>query len=350
MVVFNEILFFSTYMFITDSLLFIISLFFFSSKTISFYILFEVRLVPTLIIILFYGYQPEKLSAGKYLLLYTVSSSLPILIVFLNNSSYIQFVDPSEAVWFSLSITLGFIVKTPMYLVHVWLPKAHVEAPIAGSIVLAGVLLKLGRYGLLVFCPSQASQVLTFYLSLRIWGSIFCRVSCLRRWDIKSLIAYRSVVHMGVVTIGLVMGNEMGYASSLVIVVAHGFCSPILFALSYMVYCSSHSRTIFNNKGILRVPLVSIVLFLLLTINIGVPPTLTFFRELLIITILIRKLEFIAMLSIIIFFLSALYNLLLYVSLSQSKEARDKIVSFLIWPFFSTFFYSVFLVISMSFF
>jgi len=350
MVIFNEILFFSTYMFITDSLLFIISSFFFSSKTISFYILFELRLVPTLIIILFYGYQPEKLSAGKYLLLYTVISSLPILFLFLNNFGYLQFVNSSEAVWFSLSITLGFIVKTPIYLVHVWLPKAHVEAPIAGSIVLAGVLLKLGSYGLLVFCPAQAGQVLTFYLSIRVWGSIFCSMSCLRSWDIKSLIAYRSVVHMGVVTMGLVIGNEIGYSSSLVIVVAHGFCSPILFALAYIVYCSSHRRTIFNNKGLLRVPLVSIVLFLLLTINIGVPPTLTFFRELLMITILIGKLEFIAMLRIVIFFLRALYNLILYVSLSQSKETINKIVSFLIWPFFSTFFYSVSLVISMSFF
>lgn len=129
---------------------------------------------------------------------------------------------------------------------------------------------------------------------------------------------------------GLVIGNEIGYSSSLVIVVAHGFCSPILFALAYIVYCSSHRRTIFNNKGLLRVPLVSIVLFLLLTINIGVPPTLTFFRELLMITILIGKLEFIAMLRIVIFFLRALYNLILYVSLSQSKETINKIVSFLI--------------------
>merc|ERR1712121_486914 len=91
-----------------------------------------------------------------------------------------------------------------------------------------------------------------------------------------------------------------------------------------------NSRNIFNNKGILRVPLMSIVLFLLLTINIGVPPTLTFFRELLMITTLIGKLEFVAMLSITIFFLRALYNLLLYVSLRQSKETRNKIVSFLI--------------------
>jgi len=350
MVLFNKIIIFSSYIAITDTLLLIIIMFFFSRKRITFYMLFEVRLVPTLMIVLFYGYQPEKLSASKYLLLYTVTSSLPMLFIFLNNRRYMQFIISSDTVWFSLFITFGFIVKTPIYLVHVWLPKAHVEAPIAGSIALAGVLLKMGRYGLLVFCPSQVRPVLVGYLSLRVWGSIYCRLSCLRSWDIKSLIAYRSVVHIGVTTNRLVMGSEIGYIAALIIAIGHGFCSPILFAMAHIVYCSSHRRTIFNNKGILRVPLLSMVMFLLLTINMGVPPSLTFFRELLMMVTLIRKLEFLAILSIVVFFLRALYNLMLFVSLRQSKEKRDNIVIYLIWPIFSSLFYSIGLIISISFF
>ena len=169
-----------------------------------------------------------------------------------------------------LFITLGFIVKTPIYLVHVWLPKAHVEAPVAGSMVLAGILLKLGRYGLLLFCPHLGGKIFYLYLRLRVWGSIFCSLVCIRQADLKGLIAYSSVVHIGVVTVGVVRGLEMGYSCALLMVIAHGICSPMLFALAYLVYNSSHRRVINNNKGRLATPILAFFLFLLLAINMGV--------------------------------------------------------------------------------
>merc|ERR1712221_21876 len=165
---------------ISLSLLLTIISFFITGKTITFYILFELRLIPTLFMVFFFGYQPEKIQASIYLLIYTVLSSLPLLLLFIRSSRCLLYFGAGSGFWLCLVMTIGFMVKTPIYLVHVWLPKAHVEAPVAGSIVLAGVLLKLGSYGLIVFCPLvKRRRVLLIYLSLRILGSVLCRMICI---------------------------------------------------------------------------------------------------------------------------------------------------------------------------
>ena len=164
----NEIAMGSLFHFLCFWLLGVIVFFFLRKKLLPFYILFELRLIPTLLMVFFFGYQPEKLQASMYLLIYTVFSSLPLLLLFLRLGGYILFFPQGVVFWFVLFITLGFIVKTPIYLVHVWLPKAHVEAPVAGSMVLAGILLKLGRYGLLLFCPHLGGSILYLYLRLRV--------------------------------------------------------------------------------------------------------------------------------------------------------------------------------------
>ena len=310
--------------------------FFLSSKTLTFYILFELRLIPTLFMVFFFGYQPEKLQASIYLLLYTVLSSLPLLLLFINSSPHLGLFSASNTLWFGLIIRLGFIVKTPMYLVHVWLPKAHVEAPVAGSIVLAGILLKLGRYGLILFCPLFKRRVLILYLSLRVWGAIYCRIICIRQWDLKRLIAYSSVVHMGVVTVGVVRGIKVGYQCAVIIVVAHGLCSPILFALAYLVYNSSHTRLISRNKGTLGTPVMSFLLFLLLAINMGVPPSINLWREVLIFISFISIITYSSVFLIVVAFLGVVYNLFIYVSLRQSKENDFLKVEYVYWPIISS--------------
>jgi len=166
------------------------------------------------------------------------------------------------------------MVKRPLYLVHIWLPKAHVEAPVAARMALAGVLLKLGSFGLLLFCPLLVHPVFMFYLCLSLLGSVACSITCTRQWDIKSLIAYSSVVHMGVVTVGVAIGRELGYLCAVRIVIAHGVCSPLLFALAYRIYLYSHSRLLCANRGRLSNPLAVLALFFLLAVNIGVPPFL----------------------------------------------------------------------------
>ena len=306
--------------------------FFLCHKTLTFYILFEIRLIPTLFIVFFFGYQPEKLQASIYLLLYTVLSSLPLLLLFINSSPHLRFMGNTPSIWFGLIIRLGFMVKTPIYMVHVWLPKAHVEAPVAGSMVLAGILLKLGSYGLILFCPLFTRKILILYLRLRVWGSIYCRIICIRQWDLKRLIAYSSVVHMGVVTVGVVRGFKLGYQCAVIIVIAHGVCSPILFAIAFMVYNSSHTRLISRNKGTLATPVMSFFLFLLLSINMGVPPSINLWREVLIFVSFMRIMTYSRLFLIIVAFLGVVYNLFMYISLSQSKEFDFLKVDYVYWP------------------
>merc|ERR1719245_1206027 len=141
--------------------------------------------------------------------------------------------------------------------------------------ILAGVLLKLGSYGLLLFLPLvKQNMVLSLYMRLSLLGSVLGAIICIRQGDIKVLIAYSSIVHMGVVTLAFIRASELGYAGALMIIIGHGLRSPIIFALSYWMYERSHSRLISNN--ISTNPHVIICLGLLVSLNIGVPPSLRF--------------------------------------------------------------------------
>ena len=344
----NKILRGSLFYLLCVVLMGVVFVFFLRQKRITFYVFFELRLIPTLLIVFLFGYQPEKLQARLYLLLYTVFSSLPILLVFISNSLYLGLISHQFLMWYVFVITFGFRVKTPLYLVHVWLPKAHVEAPVAGSIVLAGVLLKLGSYGFIIFCPFFSNVILTIYVYLSVLGSIYCSLVCLRNYDIKRLIAYSSVVHMGVVTIGVVRGNEIGYKCALIIVIAHGVCSPFIFSLAFYLYSCRHSRVISCNKGSISFPLIVLWIFILVAINIGVPPSINLWREVLIFFTLVEIIKFSIIFLIVIAFLGVVYNLFLYVRIRQCKESFFLKVDGVLWPFFNSIFlrFALFLILN----
>lgn len=202
--------------FLRISLLLVVLLVFKAIKPLIFYIYFELSILPIITIIFLFGYQPEKLDAALFLTLYTVLASLPLLgIILCKADSMLRFV--------SIFYTIAFIVKTPIYLVHIWLPKAHVQAPVGGSIVLAGILLKLGSYGLFVFFPYIAdSAVIPTYFAISLIGGVIRRFICARQFDLKSLIAYSSVVHIGSVTLGLCSQSIIGYNAAIFIVIGHG--------------------------------------------------------------------------------------------------------------------------------
>ena len=284
-----------------------------TKSIILFYIFFELSVLPISLIVFLYGYQPEKLQAVLTLLLYTIVRRFPLLIYIIKDVHTL-----TSSFLMTIPMTLRFLVKTPMYLFHTWLPKAHVEAPVGGSMVLAGVLLKLGSYGLLLFLPLVKSNILiSGYIGISLVGSLIASAICMRQGDLKILIAYSSVVHMTVVTLGFLRGRELGQACGLMIVLRHGLCSPMLFAYRFWLYETSHSRLITNNSC--NWPLMMAGFLGLVSLNIGVPPRLRLWAEVLMamsfISILRRSFPFL----LLIFFFGAAFNLFLYTSCMHCK-------------------------------
>nr|YP_010721503.1 NADH dehydrogenase subunit 4 [Hilethera xinjiangensis]WDS74920.1 NADH dehydrogenase subunit 4 [Hilethera xinjiangensis] len=311
------------FVFLVLMLLIILCCSFSSLSLLSFYIFFESSLVPTLFLILGWGYQPERLQAGIYLIFYTLVASLPLLLVLFKinlvfNTLYFPLLFNCGSFYFMFYVfsLFAFLVKMPMFLFHLWLPSAHVEAPISGSMILAGVLLKLGGYGIfrvmkVVSCLGLCFNY--FWLSLSLFGGVIISFICFRQVDLKSLIAYSSVAHMSMVIGGLMTMNWWGCMGSLSLMVGHGLCSSGLFCLSNIIYERLGSRSLLINKGMMNLmPTMSLWWFLLSSSNMAAPPSLNLLGEFSLMNSIISWSFYMFMVLIFLSFFSAVYTLYMY--------------------------------------
>jgi NADH-quinone oxidoreductase subunit M len=291
-----------------------------------FYLFFEFGLVPMFLIIGIWGGARRVYAAFKFFL-YTLLGSVLMLAAILamigisHTSSIPELMvykfDPVVQTWLWLAFFASFAVKMPMWPVHTWLPDAHVEAPTAGSVILAGILLKMGGYGFMRFSLPmfpQASELFTpLIFALSVIAIVYTSLVAFRQTDIKKLIAYSSVAHMGFVTMGIFSGNAVGEQGALFQMLSHGVISGALFLCVGVVYDRMHTREISFYGGLVtRMPWYAATFMLFTMGNVGLPGTSGFVGEIMTMTGTYGVSTWTALIATTGVILSAVYALNLY--------------------------------------
>nr|UGS80212.1 NADH dehydrogenase subunit 4 [Dagualachesilloides caliensis] len=328
------------FMFLIVFLFMFLLLSFYSMNLFLFYMFFESSLIPTFLLILGWGYQVERLQASIYLLMYTLISSLPLLlmIMYMYDILYISCMNNYMLFFFEgfnfltfLFFYSAFLVKLPMFLLHLWLPKAHVEAPVAGSMILAGVLLKLGGYGLLrisLFLYKYIMNYVLYFIMISLMGGVLISLNCLRQSDIKLLVAYSSVSHMGIMLGGALSFNVWGLSSTLLMMLSHGLCSSGLFFLINVYYERVGTRSLLLLKGMIHyLPKLGMWMFLFCVMNMAAPPSLNLLSEIGLINSLVSWSYYNMILLGMMSFIAGGYSLYMF-SFSQHGKYMDMIFSF----------------------
>lgn len=314
-----------------------------SLDLIFFYIFFESILIPMFILIGVWGSRQRKIHAVYQFFFYTLIGSLfmllGIMFVFSSiNSTDIRILYTTNFSFYRqcilwISFFLAFCVKVPLFPFHIWLPEAHVEAPTVGSVILAGVLLKLGTYGILrfiipVFCDATYFFI-PFVYTMCIIGIIYTCLSTIRQIDLKKIIAYASVSHMSFVILGLFSSNLQGICGSIFLMLSHGIVSSGLFFCIGCVYDRYKTRLLRYYSGlVLTMPIFSFCFFVLILSNISFPGTSSFVGEFLILIGLFENNHFAAIVSTFSVILTAVYSVWLYNRMIFNQLSVNKIINY----------------------
>lgn len=264
-----------------------------------FYIFFEAILIPMYLMIGVWGSRERKVRAVYLFFFYTLVGSLCMLIGLLYIYSILGTLNFEvvslheftfkEQYWLWLAFFLSFATKIPMFPFHVWLPEAHVEAPTVGSVLLAGILLKLGVYGFLRYSltlfPDASLYFSPMVYLLSILGVVYASLNAIRQTDLKRIIAYSSIAHMNLVTLGIFSFNTLGIEGSIIQSISHGFVSGAMFLLIGIVYDRYHSRLLYYYGGLVHMmPIYSVLLLIFTMANIALPGTSSFVGEFLLLS------------------------------------------------------------------
>lgn len=308
-----------------------------------FYIFFESVLIPMFLIIGIWGGERRIYASFKFFL-YTLFGSVLMLIaiifIYQNANSmdigYLQgnFFSKKAQIYLWLAFFASFAVKIPMWPFHTWLPDAHVEAPTAGSVILAGVLLKMGGYGFIRFSvgifPEATNYFTPLIMSLSIIAIVYTSLVALAQTDMKKLIAYSSVAHMGMVTIGIFLVNQQGLEGAMIQMISHGIVSAALFLCVGIIYERMHTREIAFYGGLVnKMPKYSVALMIFMLASIGLPGTSGFIGEFLIILGAFKYNTFIALFAASGIVLGAVYMLYLYKNIIFGVLLNEKLKNIL---------------------
>jgi NADH-quinone oxidoreductase subunit M len=304
-----------------------------------FYLFFEAGLIPMFLIIGIWGGKRRIYASFKFFL-YTLLGSLLMLVAIMAMYWHAGTTDiptllthrfpAGMQTWLWLAFFASFAVKMPMWPVHTWLPDAHVEAPTAGSVILAGVLLKMGGYGFLRFSlpmlPEASAQFAPFIFSLSVIAVIYTSLVALAQTDMKKLIAYSSVAHMGIVTIGIFTANVQGIEGALFQMLSHGVVSGALFLCVGVLYDREHTREIARYGGVAKIiPAYALVFMLFTMASVALPGTAGFPGEFLVIMGAFAVSPWVALGAATGMILGAAYMLLLYRRVAFGKITRDSL-------------------------
>lgn len=303
---------------------------FFTKNLIYFFILFELSIIPIFFYIIFFRLTEKKIISSLYLLIYTSLFSI-IFLTFLiielkfmktNSIFFLIFIFSRNLNFFKIFILIIFLVKIPIFFFHIWLPKAHVESSSFGSIILAGILLKLGRLGIIVFTNFITSfNFNILFILFLIISRIYILILCFILNDLKTIFAYFSVTHIMLFIISLTIINLFSLKFCFIIIISHSISSRIIFFFFIILYKNYSSRILNKLRRIFSSNnLFSWTLYLLLLINISIPPTFNFFREILILFLSLKYSFKLFLLFSIFIRISGVISIIIVIKTIISKE------------------------------